>query len=188
MRIMLVDDDPERRNAIEQPLRMLGHEVVSIGTSAHLMSAVRQNQPDVILIDVDAPSRDTLESLSQVTRDQPRPIVLFSQTADSETIRRAVHAGVTSYVVDGLSPIRLTPILDVAIARFQEFQSLRLELAETKLKLADRRDIEKAKGLLMKRRNLDESAAYEMLRGMAMDRNLRLGDAARSLLAAAELI
>ena len=101
---------------------------------------------------------------------------------------RAVRAGVTSYVIDGLQPARLAPIIEVAIARFQEFHALRTELEETRLKLADRRDIERAKGLLMKRRNLDEPAAHELLRNMAMERNLKLGDAARALIAAAELL
>lgn len=189
MRVMLVDDDPDRRAAIEVPLRALGHEIVSLlSTSADLRAAVRRHQPDVILIDVDAPSRDTLESLGNATRDQPRPVVLFASNSDSDTIHRAVRAGVTSYIVDGLAPSRLKPILDVAIARFQEFQALRQELEETKVKLADRRDVEKAKGILMKRRNLDEAAAYEQLRRMAMDRNLRIGDAARALLAAADLL
>lgn len=189
MRVMLVDDNPERRAAIEAPLRALGHEIVgAVTATADLCSAVRRHQPDVILIDVEAPTRDTLESLGQVTRDRPRPIVLFASHSDADTIRKAVQAGVTSYVVDGLNPARLKPILDVAIARFREFQALRDELEETKSKLADRRDIEKAKGLLMKRRGLDENAAYELLRRMAMDRNLKLGEAARALIAAAELL
>ncbi len=189
MRVMLVDDEPARRAATEAPLRSLGHEVVGSSTStSDLAAAVQRHQPDVILIDVDAPSRDTLESLGQVNRDRPRPIVLFASRSEPDTIRKALQAGVTSYVVDGMNPARLKPILDVAIARFEEFQLLRKELEETKGKLADRRDIEKAKGLLMKRRTLDENAAYELLRRMAMDRNLRLGDAARTLIAAAELL
>ncbi len=189
MRVMLVDDDPARRGAIEASLRALDHEVVgAITSAADLSSAVRRHQPDVILIDVDSPSRDTLESLGQVTRDRPRPIVLFAHTGAPDTIKKALQAGVTSYVVDGLNASRLKPILDVAIARFEEFQALRNELEETKSKLADRRDIEKAKGLLMKRRGLDENSAYELLRRMAMDRNLKLGEAARALIAAVELL
>lgn len=186
---MLVDDDPARRSSLEAPLRALGHEIVGLlSTTADLTDAVRRYQPDVILIDVDAPSRDTLESLGAVSRDQPRPVVLCATASDPGTIQRAVRAGVTSYVVDGLSPGRLKPILDVAIAQFQEFQALKRELEETRGKLADRRDVEKAKGLLMKRRGLDENAAYDLLRRMAMDRNLRIGDAARTLIAAAELL
>lgn len=189
MRVMLVDDDAGRRASIEASLRALGHEIACLLTSeADLRAAVRRYQPDVILIDVDAPSRDTLESLGQVSRDQPRPVVLFATHSDADTIQKAVRAGVTSYIVDGLEPSRLRPILDVAIAQFQEYQQLRQELEDARLKLADRRDVEKAKGILMKRRGLDESFAYEQLRRMAMDRNLRIGDAARAVLAAAELL
>ncbi|MCK5770993.1 ANTAR domain-containing protein [Algiphilus sp.] len=189
MRIMLVDDDPERCASIEASLRELGHEIVAMApTDANLLDAVERRQPDVILIDVDAPGRDTLESLRQVHRNLPRPIVLFAESCEPATIRQAVRAGVTSYVVDGMSPARLKPILDVAIARFEEFEALKRELEDTKLKLADRRDVEKAKGLLMKRRGLDEDTAYSQLRRLAMTRNLKMGDAARAIISAAELL
>lgn len=189
MRVMLVDDDRERIGLLDDALSAAGHQVIArLLASDDLLSAVTAHQPDVILIDVDAPSRDTLESLGQISRERPRPIVLFAQASDSETIRRAMRAGVSAYVVDGLASSRLKPVIDVAIARFQEFQGLKRELENTRLKLADRRDVEKAKGLLMKRRGLDEGTAYETLRRMAMDRNQRLGDVARSLIAAAEVL
>lgn len=189
MRVMLVDDQPERLQMLETALEKEGHEVVArLDTQAELAAAVARSAPDVILIDVDAPSRDTLESLALIHRDQPRPIVLFTARSDSDTIQRAMRAGVSSYVVDGLSAERLQPVMEVAIARFEQFQSLKRELDETKLKLADRKDVERAKGLLMQRRGLDESGAHEMLRKMAMSRSLKLGDAARALIAAAELI
>lgn len=186
---MLVDDDPVRSAAIEESLRELGHEIVATTpTNADLLAVVERRHPDMILIEVDAPTRDTLESLRQVHRNLPRPIVLFSGSGEPLTIKQAVRAGVTSYVVDGLSPARLKPILEVAIARFEEFQALKQELESTKLKLADRRDVEKAKGLLMKRRQLEESEAYTQLRRMAMAKNLKIGEAARALIAASELL
>ncbi|WP_420426330.1 ANTAR domain-containing response regulator [Algiphilus sp.] len=189
MRIMLVDDDPDRCASIEASLRALGHEIVAMApTDADLLTAVQRRQPDVILIDVDAPSRDTLESLRQVHRNLPRPIVLFAENCEPATIRQAVRAGVTSYVVDGMSPERLKPIIDVAIARFEESEALKRELEDAKHKLADRRDVEKAKGLLMKRRGLDEETAYAQLRKLAMTRNLKMGDAARAIISAAELL
>lgn len=188
MRIMLVDDDPLRLGQVEQALCAAGHQVVvRLGTRADLLSEVRRHAPDVILIDVDAPSRDTLESLNRISSDCPRPIVMFAGDDDSDAIRRAVRAGVSAYVVDGLSAQRLKPILDVAIARFQEHHALKRELDDAKTRLADRRDIEKAKGLLMRRRGFDEDKAYEQLRRLAMDRGLKLGEAARNLIAAAEL-
>lgn len=174
---------------LDNALSAAGHEVVGhLLDTDDILGAVDQLLPDIVLVDVDSPSRDTLESLGHISRDRPRPIVLFAQNSDSETIRRAMRAGVSAYVVDGMNPNRLQPVIEVAIARFQEFQGMRRELENTKLKLADRRDVEKAKGLLMKRRGVDENAAYELMRKMAMDRNIRLGEVARSLLAAAELI
>lgn len=189
MRVMLVDDDHQRVVLLRQALIAAGNVVVAqLTASDDLLTAVTHHQPDLILIDVDAPTRDTLESLGHLSRDRPRPVVLFAQHSDVETARRAMRAGVSAYVVDGMSPSRLRSVIDVAIARFDEHQALRRELAETKTRLADRRDVDRAKGMLMKRRNLTEVEAYEQLRKMAMDRNLKIGDAARSLLAAAELL
>jgi response regulator NasT len=189
LRVMLVDDDATRLTMLEQALASEGHSVVErLDTHADLPSAVARCQPEVIFIDVDAPGRDTLESLSQLNRQQPRPIVLFAARSDPETTRRAVHAGVSAYVVDGLHPTRLSALLEVAIARFELYQTLRQELDQARSRLADQRDIEKAKGLLMKRRGLDEAAAYGLLRRMAMDRKQRIGDFARVLLTAADVL
>ncbi|MBL6750353.1 MAG: ANTAR domain-containing protein [Nevskia sp.] len=189
MRIMLVDDDPARMQQVEQALGAAGYSVcVRLDTQAELLPAVRQHSPDVILIDVDAPGRDTLESLNRISSDCPRPVVMFAGDAGGDTIRRAVRAGVSAYVVDGLSPQRLKPILEVAIARFHEHQALKRELDEARGRLADRRDVDRAKGLLMQRRSLNEPQAYELLRKMAMDRGLKIGEAARALIAAAELL
>src|SRR5262249_7742244 len=158
----------ERSKLLEGALQDAGHEVVArVDSAANLVDAVAQARPDVILVDVDAPSRDTLESLAVIHRDQPRPIVLAAARSDADTIELAMRAVVSSYVVAGLSPERVKPILDVAIARFEQFQSLRRELDDARSKLADRRDVERAKGLLMQRRGLDEAAAYELLRRMA---------------------
>lgn len=186
---MLVDDNEARMDQLDQALSAAGHHVVArLLDTGDIVATVDRLAPDIVLLDVDSPSRDTLESLGHIWRDRPRPIVLFAQKSDSETIRRAMRAGVSAYVVDGMNPNRLQPVIEVAIARFQEFQGMRRELENTRLKLADRRDVEKAKGLLMKRKGVDENAAYELLRKMAMDRNLRLGEVARSLIAAAELL
>ena len=186
---MLVDDDAERMRMLAATLIVDGHSVVArIMETDDLLMAVSRHQPEIILIDVNAPSRDTLESLGLIHREQPRPIVLFAARSDAETIRRAMRAGVSAYVVDGLSPSRLQGIMNVAIARFDEHQSLHAQLAETRAQLADRKDIDRAKGLLMQRKNLSEPEAYALLRKMAMDRGVKLGAAARILNAAAELL
>lgn len=189
MRVMLVDDDRQRLEMLRQALIDNGNAVVAqLTTTDDLLTAVTQHQPDIVLIDVDAPTRDTLESLGQITRDRPRPIVLFARRGDAEAARRAVRAGVSAYVVDGMPQARLQSVIDVAIARFDEHQALRRELEETRTRLADRRDVDRAKGILMQRRQLTEAQAYEQLRKLAMDRHMRLGEVARALLATAELL
>ena len=189
MRVMLVDDNASRLSLLHEALSADGHDVVArLGADEDLLDAVRRYTPDIVLIDVDAPSRDTLESLSQINRDLPRPGVLFAGQSDAETTRRALRAGVSAYVVDGLAPSRLRSVIEVAIARFHEHRALVAELADAKSRLADRRDIDRAKGILMSRRGLSEEQAYEQLRKLAMDRNIRIGDAARALIAAAELL
>jgi response regulator NasT len=123
-----------------------------------------------------------------ISRNKPKPIVMFAEKTDSATIEQAVRAGVSAYIVDGLSDTRLKPIMDVAIARFREFHALKEELQRTKTDLADRKDIEKAKGIIMRQRQCDESEAYTALRKMAMDTNKKLGDVARSVIEVASLL
>lgn len=189
LKVMLVDDKQERLRMLEQALVAEGHVILArLSTQDDLSAAVVQYQPEIILIDVDAPGRDTLESLSQLHREQPRPIVLFAERSDTETTRRAVLAGVSAYVVDGLHPTRINAVLEVAIARFELHQALRSELDKARLRLSDNRDIEKAKGLLMKRRNIDETTAFGLLRRMAMERQQRIGEVARVLLTAADVL
>lgn len=189
IRIMLVDELPARLEVLETTLTALGYLVVGKVTPLdNIQEAVETSQPDVILADLDSPGRDTLESMQAITRKRPRPIVMFTNDGDASTIKLAVKSGVTAYIVDGMTPDRIKPILDVAIMRFQEYQQLRNELEQTRLQLSDRKQIDKAKGLLMKRKSLDEEHAYQLLRKMAMDRNMKIAELARSIIAAAELL
>jgi response regulator NasT len=189
VRVMIVDENEERAVLIEREIRADGYEVVArlIGR-ADLQEKVNEIQPDVIIIDMECPDRDTLEAMSSITRHQPRPIVIAVDRSDSESIHAAVQAGVSAYVVGGLSPERVRPVLEVAIARFQQFQALRRELEDAKSSLEERKVIERAKGLLMKHRRLAEDEAFRLLRKMAMDRKARLADVAREVVAAAELL
>ncbi len=188
-RVMLVDQDPARAAILEQALLDEGYQVVArVPAGGDLLGEVRRATPDMIIIDMELPDRDTLESLSSINRDQPKPIVMFAEKSSSELINEAVRAGVSAYVVAGLDPYRLDSIMEVAIARFREFQAMRRELEETRTKLADRKDVDRAKGVLMRHKGLSEDAAYQTLRRMAMDRNMSIGDAARNLLAVVELL
>lgn len=189
LRVMIIDETPGRSALLEQALEEAGHRVVArLTTHENLLDQVRQIQPDIILIDLESPDRDTLEHLHSIDRDQPRPIVLFAEHSDGETIAAAIRAGVSAYVVDEINPKRLKPIMEVAIARFREFQTLRQELEEARHKLAERKVIEKAKGLLMARRGFNEEQAYQALRKLAMDRNQRLGEVARTVISVMELL
>jgi len=189
MRVMIVDENEARAGLIEAGIVAAGDEVVArlIG-HADLQEMVERIQPDVIIIDMECPDRDTLEAMSYITRHHPRPTVIAVDRSDSESIRAAVQAGVSAYVVGGLSPERVRPVLEVAIARFHEFQALRRELEQAKSSLEERKVIERAKGILMKSRRLAEDEAFRLLRKMAMDRKRRLADVAREVVAAAELL
>ncbi|MEW6562138.1 MAG: ANTAR domain-containing protein [Pseudomonadota bacterium] len=179
----------ERAAMLKHALHEAGYRLAAhVATSADLPGLVSQLQPDIIILDVDSPDRDTLEHLCAIGRDQPRPIVLFTHEDDSEKIRESIRAGVSAYVVDGLKGERLRAIMDVAVAHFNEFQSMRRELEKAESLLADRKDVDRAKGILMKQRGWSEEDAYQALRKMAMDRGLKVADVARQLVAVAELL
>ncbi|MBI3528194.1 MAG: ANTAR domain-containing protein [Betaproteobacteria bacterium] len=189
LRVMVVDEDNERRDILRQGLEQAGHRVVAqVHSTIQLPQLVAELKPDVIIIDTNSPDRDTLEHICVITQDAPRPIVMFSADGNMEKIREAVRAGVSAYVVDGLSAERVQPIIDVAIARFEELQALHNELASAQTQLADRKHIDKAKGILMKQKGLPEEEAYRMLRKMAMDRSLKLAEAAEQVIKAAKLL
>ncbi|HQU15661.1 MAG: hypothetical protein B7Z66_10625 [Chromatiales bacterium 21-64-14] len=189
MRVLLVDEHSQRAGTLEQSLEAAGHTVVGrVAPGEDLLDAIRRLEPDVIIIDIESPDRDTLESMRTISRDRPRPIVMFTGERDSARIREAIQAGVSAYVVDGIAPHRVQPILDAAVARFREFQSMRLERDEARDRLAERKVVERAKGILMKQRGVGEEEAYQLLRKAAMDRNLRVAEVARSVIAAAELL
>lgn len=188
-RVMLVDDQPARAAILERALTDAGYLVVArLPSAAGLLAQVSQLNPDVIIVDMDSPDRDTLEHMALLQRDQPRPVVMFAGSEDEEIMARAINAGVSAYIVDGLQPARVKAIVNVAIARFREYQALRDELEKTRGQLADRRLIEKAKGMVMARRQLSEEQAYQLLRRMAMDRGQRLVEVARNLLAFTDLL
>lgn len=182
LRVLLVEESPDRAQAVREGLVRAGHEVVdAIASPLELLEAIERTRPDAIVIDTDSPTRDAIEHLCVVSQSSPRPIVMFSGDDRSEAIREAVRAGVSAYVVDGLDPVRVRSIIEVAVARFEEFQRMRSELGAAQQKLAERKLIERAKGILMKSRGLDEASAYNALRRMAMDRNKRISDVARTV-------
>jgi response regulator NasT len=189
MRILVFDESRARAALLREGLERAGHEVVaSLASASELLRSVDRLRPDVIVIDTDSPSRDVLEGLVVMSEQSPRPIVMFTSDDRGEAIRDAVRAGVSAYVVDGLDAERIKSIVEVACARFDEFQRLRNELAEANLKLSERKLVERAKGILMKSRGLGEDEAYRALRRLAMDRKQRLAEVAQQLIDAAEML
>jgi len=187
--VLVVDESPERAELLREGLTRAGHEVTAtLSSPLALLKTIEELAPDVIVIDMDSPSRDVLEHLVFVSQHTPRPVVMFAQDDAPEMIRAATRAGVSAYVVDGLDRDRIKAIIEAAVARFEDFQSLRSQLAEAQLKLSERKLIERAKGLLMKSRGLDEDAAYATLRKMAMDRKLKLAEVAQRVIDAADLL
>jgi response regulator NasT len=189
LRVLVVDESRMRAADICAGLALAGHQVAAILPSAlDLADQVGKLRPDVILIETDSPSRDTLEHLGVVNREAPRPVVIFARESDADVIRAAVRAGVSAYVVDGLDPQRIQPVIEVARARFEDYQALRRELADATQKLSERKVVERAKGILMKSRNMDEDAAYKTLRRLAMDRGKPLAAVARDVVDMAQLL
>lgn len=189
VRVLIIDQSLERAAILQQALSDANCEVVArLTTSVDLTRRVTQLEPDVIIIDIESPDRDTIENLRHISNENPKPIVMFAEQGNSEMIQTAIHAGVSAYVVDGLSKNRVKPILDVAIARFREFQALRNELTEVKNRLEDRKVIDRAKGMLIDKYNMKEEEAYASLRKMAMNRNQRIVESARNVIAMLEIL
>ena len=185
--VMLVDDQPERAAAVEKALLTAGYRLLSVLPSATgLLFQIEQQKPDVILIDLDSPDRDMLDSLSVINAHSPRPVVMFSEEDDPEFIQQAVRSGVTAYQLDRVSPEKVKPVIELAMAQFEAFHSVLEALDTTRSELADRKIIEKAKGLLMKTHNISEEKAFSSLRSLAMETNQKLGVAAKNLIAVLE--
>jgi response regulator NasT len=188
LNIVIVDDSPVRAAILEEGLREAGYvNVVRIEGTTELLARIYALDPDVILIDLENPSRDVLEQMFQVSRIVKRPVAMFVDQADSASIQASVDAGVSAYIVDGLKKERIKSILDLCISRFNAFDRLQTELEQTKSALEERKVIDRAKGILMKAKNLSEEQAYALLRKTAMNENRKIAEVAQSVVTAAEL-
>ena len=190
LKVLLVDDTSDRASALKAVLAtMEGIELAcTLDSALELPGRVAEHKPDIVLIETESPSRDVLEQLAVVSINAPRPVVMFTDDAQGEAIRSALRAGVSAYIVDGIAPERLDPIMRVAMERFEADQALRAELEDTKARLAERKLVERAKGILMKHRGIDEGTAYAALRNLAMERGIRIGEAARQVIDIAGLL
>jgi response regulator NasT len=189
LRVLIVDQNLARATILEEGLREAGYrDLIVVRDMQNLMRRILDEEPDVILIDLENPNRDVLEQMFQVSRVVRKPVAMFVDSADRGTIEAAIEAGVSAYVVDGLRKERVRSIVEMSVSRFRAFEKLRVELDDTKRQLADRKVIDRAKGILMKQRALTEEQAYEAMRKAAMDANLRLAEIAQSVVTAAGLL
>ncbi len=188
------DDDAlraqaERARALRIGLLEAGYDIIaSLPPDMYLPERIAQLQPDMIIVDAESDARDVLEHIVIATRDERRPIVMFTESDDTESMEAAMAAGVSAYIVAGLQSDRIKPVLQVALARFKREQKLLDELSDTKSKLAERKIIERAKGLLMERQRFTEEQAFQKLRGMAMSKNLKLSEVAQRILDIEDLL
>ena len=179
----------ERSRSLRIGLLQAGYNIVAVlPVDAFLPDRLAQLQPDMIIVDAESQARDTLEHVVVATRDARRPIVMFTDDTDTSHVRGAIAAGVTAYVVAGLAPERVKPVLEVALARFEHEEMMRSELAQARSQLADRKVVDRAKGLLMQRHQISEPEAYARIRKAAMDKGLKMGDIAQRIVDAADLL
>lgn len=189
LRVLLINDTAKKIGRLKSALLEAGFTVIDEpGSGINLPERVAAVRPDVVLIDSESPGRDVLEHIVQVTREQPRPIVMFTDEHDPDVMRRAIRSGVSAYIVEGIQTERLQPILDVAMARFESEQALRAELQAREAQLAERKRIELAKGLLMKMKQCNEEEAYTLMRRQAMGRQQKLIQVAEQVIAMSELL
>ena len=187
--IIVVERDHDRAIRIVDGLREAGdYHIQVIADESGLARRIAEHRPDIVLIDLANPSRDILEAIAVASGPTERPVAMFVDRSDEQLTRAAIEAGVSAYVVDGLRPERIKPVLDAAIARFHMFQWMRAELAATKAALEERKIIDRAKAILIKARGIDEEAAYALLRKTAMDQGKRVADIAQQLVLAAGLL
>ena len=189
MRIVIVDDSGLRATVLEDGLREAGYEDIHlVPPQGAFVARLERIAPDVVLMDLGSPSRDTLEEMLAVSRALARPIAMFVDQSDEDMIGAAIDAGVSAYVVDGLRKDRVKPILDLAIRRFNAFARMQTELDEAKTALAERKTIDRAKTILMESRQLSEADAYALLRTTAMNQGRRIADVAEALITASSLL
>lgn len=187
--VVVVEEDRERALLIVDSLRDAGDfDIHVIAEQTGLARRISERNPDVVLIDIANPSRDTLEELTLASSPLDRPVAMFVDRSADNLTKSAIEAGVSAYVVDGLRADRIKPIIDAAITRFHMFRQMRSELAETRRALEERKVIDRAKGLLMKARGIDEDEAYALLRKTAMDQGRKVAEVAQALVTAAGLL
>lgn len=188
-KILLVDDSKERLKTLKVALAACGYaNTHSMSAKGVILDEVRDVNADIILVDVESPSRDTLEQLTLVRKEAPRPVVMFTQDQNLQSIHAAIESGVSAYVLDGISKEKVKPAIEIAMATFKSFQKLRRELHKVQCGLEDQKNINRAKAILMKKRKLSEDEAYHFIRKLAMGRKQKVSEVAHDIIALKDII
>ena len=190
IKVMLIENDEQKVQALRQALDSSEYSIEHVtNTGISLLNEVVSAEPDLIIMNIESPNRDILDSLHLMSKSNPKPVVMFSeQQEDSDTIRNMVKCGVSAYVVGDSNPKRVKTILDTAVARFTEYQQLKEELQVTKQRLSSQKTVEQAKIWLMETKNLSEKEAYHSIRKMAMDNSQKIEDVAKNILSLASML
>ena len=189
LKVVMVADSSTHATILDEALREAGCvKPVLLEDTSHLAARIEAVDPDVIVIDLAAPTRAALDEMFQISRAVKRPIAMFVGESDPSATEAAVEAGISAYIVGGLQKERIKPILDLCISRFKAFARLIDELDRTRAALEDRKVIDRAKGILMQAKKVDEQEAYGLLRRAAMNDKKKIAEVAQSLIAAAELL
>ncbi|WP_126455294.1 ANTAR domain-containing response regulator [Sulfuriflexus mobilis] len=188
-KVLLITDDSGDSHDLIEVMSELGYrDIRQLNRKSDIYYHARDYQPGMIVVDISIPDESLLESVSAVNKNRPVPIIMFVEESSEDVIADVVKSGVSAYVVDGFHRHRIRPIIDLAIARFQEGQRLKKELNEARCALGDRKDIDRAKGVVMKQKHCDEDTAYKLIRKMAMDKNVRIADIAKQILDISSLL
>lgn len=189
LKIILVDENTGRSAILRRALQDAGHEVICrLESSKDIVDSNEATHADAIILNTDIPDDMIFANLNTINQTKPKPIVMFTDSSDSTMANDAIKSGVNAYIIDGLEENRVQGIIDIAIARFREFQALKDELDNTRTKLNERKIVEKAKGLLMRKNSMSEEDAYNALRKMAMDKNVKIADAAKNVIEVISLL
>ena len=187
-KILLIDEGSSRTVMFTETLNQVGFEVAGrISCEDDILAGIKICEPDLLLIDMESPDQYIFNQLSEINKVHPKPIVFFAEKSEEDVIKKAVKSGVSAFIVDGLTGTRLKPVIELAIARFDEMQSLYKKLAASEVNLEERKVIERAKGILMSRKNVSEDDAYNSLRKLAMGQNKKLYDIAKSVIEMSEV-
>lgn len=188
LKVLLIDEDSTRTEMLTNSLAEAGFDVAGhVACEDDILSGIHVCEPDVLVIDMESPDDYIFNQLVEINKQCPKPIVFFSDKGESDVIKKAVKTGVSAFVVDGLTARRVKPVIELAIARFTEMQFLYKELTETKENLEERKVIERAKGILMSRKNINENEAYTSLRKLAMGQNKKISDIAKNVIEMSEI-